>query len=556
MTCNKGEVWWKELIVYQIYPRSYNDTTGTGVGDIKGITEKLDYVRSLGANAIWLNPVYDSPCDDMGYDISNYREILKDFGTLEDFKMLLDEAHKRDIRIIMDLVVNHSSDEHQWFVEACKSKDNPYHDYYMFKDAKNGLPNNWDSYFSGPTWDYNEATDEYYLHLFSKKQPDLNWENETVRKEVYDIMKFWLDMGVDGFRMDVINLISKKSGLPDRDLKDEIGKSYSYGPKFHEYIKEMKREVLQHYDCMTVGECPGTSVDAAIKTVGYDRNELQTIFHFEAMQIDLGPNGENFYPGKVNLKKFKEVNTRWHKALYGKAWNSIYFMNHDQPRTVSRFGDDKKYRKESAKMLATFQLSMCGTPYIYQGEEIGMTNCHFEPEEFRDIQMINYYAEMRKKGHTKEELMPGLLYRGRDNSRTPMQWKCSKNGGFSTADETWIKMNPNYKDINVAESENDKDSILNYFRKMIEVRKKNKALIYGDYEILDPDSENTYIFKRFLNDDEVIVALNFSGKEIKLDVVKKIKEKKVVISNYPDSKYDSMENLILRAYEAKIIRIK
>jgi oligo-1,6-glucosidase len=555
MNSNHGEKWWKELIVYQIYPRSYNDTTDTGVGDINGITEKLDYIKSLGVNAIWLNPVYKSPNDDMGYDISDYRDIMSEFGTLEDFKMLLTEAHKREIRIIMDLVVNHSSDEHQWFVEACKSNDNPYHDYYMFRDANNGIPNNWDSYFSGSTWEYNKPTNEYYLHLFSKKQPDLNWENETVRKEVYDIMKFWLDMGIDGFRMDVINLISKKVGLPDRDLSEEIGKSYSYGPRFHEFMKDMSKEVLSKYDAMTVGECPGTDVEDAIKTVGYDRDELQTVFHFEAMQVDMGPNGENFYPGKVDLRKFKEVNTHWHKALYGKAWNSIYFMNHDQPRTVSRFGNDTTYRKESAKMLATFQLSMCGTPYIYQGEEIGMTNCHFEPEEFRDIQMINYYAEMTEKGHSKEELMPGLLYRGRDNSRTPMQWENLKNGGFSTSDSTWIKMNPNYKEINVAECENDSDSILNYFRKMIEVRKNNKVLVYGDYEILDADSEDTYIFKRFLDNEEVIVALNFSDKEIVFDAVKDVKQKEVIISNYSDSRFSNDNSLVLRAFESKIIRI-
>ena len=550
------EKWWKEQVVYQIYPRSFNDTTGNGIGDLNGVIEKLDYVKSLGIDAIWLNPIYDSPCDDMGYDISDYRNILKEFGTISDFKKLLNEAHKRDIKIIMDLVVNHSSDEHSWFMEACKSKDSKYHDYYIFKDGKKGLPNNWDSYFGGSAWEYNAATDDYYLHLFSKKQPDLNWKNPELREEVKDIMKFWFDMGIDGFRMDVINFISKRHGFPDRDKNEELGRSYSFGPKFHDYMKEINKDVLLKYNCMTVGECPGTSVEQAIETVGYDRGELQTIFHFEAMNVDTGPNGEYYYPGTIDFKEFKDVFSRWHKGLYGKAWNSVYLMNHDQPRTVSRFGNDKKYRKESAKMLATFQLSMCGTPYIYQGEEIGMTNCHFEPEEFRDIQMINYFAEMTEKGHTKEELMPGLLYRGRDNSRTPMQWDKSKNGGFSNADETWIKMNPNYKNINVAESETDEDSILSYFREMIKVRKHNKVLVYGDYENLDPESLDTYTFRRFLADEEIIVVLNFTDKVIENSLINSFDDKSVLISNYPDIKLTEKGTLILRPYEAKIIRVK
>ncbi|MCF7791083.1 MAG: alpha-glucosidase [Victivallales bacterium] len=555
MIRKEEEKWWKELVVYQVYPRSFKDSSGNGIGDLKGITEKLDYIKSLGVNAVWLNPVYESPCDDMGYDISDYRNILRDLGTMDDFKILLNEAHKRNILIIMDLVVNHTSDEHEWFSEACKSRNNPYHDYYFFKDARNGIPNNWVSFFSGSAWDYNEPTDEYYLHIFSKKQPDLNWENEKVRREVYDIMKFWFEMGIDGFRMDVINLISKKPGLPDRDEDEDLAESYSFGPKFHDYMKEMNREVLSKYKCVTVGECPGTTVEQALDTVGYDRNELHMIFHFDAMPLDSGPNGEHFYPGKVDYQKFKQVFTKWHKALYGKGWNSIYLMNHDQPRAVSRFGNDGKYREETAKMLATFQLSMCGTPYIYQGEEIGMTNCHFEPEEFRDIQMINYYAEMTAKGYSKEELLPGLLYKGRDNSRTPMQWDRTKNGGFSNADNTWIKVNPNYEKINVDESENDPDSILNYFRKMIKARKNNKTLVYGDYDIIEPDNEKIYAYKRFTDNDELIVILNLTDGEVTFNSGYNLKSKAEIIGNYSGTKFNKKNEIQLRPYEAKIIRL-
>ena len=547
--------WWKEAVVYQIYPRSYKDTTGSGIGDINGITLKLDYIKSLGIDVIWLNPVYESPCADMGYDISDYRNTLKDFGTLADMESLIDEAHKRDIKIVMDLVINHTSNEHKWFMEARKSVDNKYHDYYIFRKGKNGNPpNNWESIFGGSAWEYNQLTDEYYLNLFTPEQPDLNWENPDVREEVKDIMRFWLDKGIDGFRMDAIAFISKKTGFSDLDKKLTLDENYANGPRLHEFLKELNRDVLSQYDCMTVGECGGTDISKALELVGHDRDELQSIIHWEAMLTDVGPNGEYFYKAKLTLSDFKKVFTKWHKALYGKGWNSIYLMNHDQPRTVSRFGNDKEFWKESAKMLATFQLSMCGTPYIYQGEEIGMTNCHFEPEEFRDVWAINYYNEMIKKGYSKEDLLPGILYKGRDNSRTPIQWDNSKNGGFSASNETWIKVNPNHSSINVEKQSNDPDSILSYFRKLIRIRKTNDTLIYGDYEIIDPGNEDLYVYKRILEKSKLLIILNFKEYECKFDKVDGLKDKKIIISNYADTKFDQ-NTIVLRPYEAIIFEL-
>ncbi|ACL69702.1 glycoside hydrolase family 13 protein [Halothermothrix orenii] len=560
----KEKSWWKEAVVYQVYPRSFNDTTGNGIGDLRGIIEKLDYIKDLGVDVIWLNPVYESPCDDMGYDISNYRKILPQFGTMEDFDLLLSEMHKRGLKLVMDLVVNHTSDEHRWFVESRKSKDNPYRDYYIWKKPKadGSPPNNWVSYFGGSAWEYDEQTGEYYLHLFSKKQPDLNWENPKVREEVKDIMRFWLDKGVDGFRMDVIGFISKDPDFEDFPTDNpsgkDLGDKYANGPRLHEFLQELHDDVLSHYDCMTVGECPGVSPEDALLIVGKDRRELQTLFQFEGMDIDYGKNGSRFSIGNWDVHGFKKVYTKWHKKLYGKAWNSIYLMNHDQPRAVSRFGDDKKYRKESAKMLATFLLSMWGTPYIYQGEEIGMTNCPFEGvEEFRDIEMINYYNEQISKGKTKEEIMPGLLYRGRDNSRTPIQWNDSRNAVFSDAEETWIKVNPNYTEINVEEAEKDPDSILHYFRRMIKTRKDNDVLIYGDYELVDEGNDDVYAYRRFLDNEEMLVLLNFTDKETSCDVSPyNLEDKELIISNYKGGQKVKGTEVTLRPYEARIYKIK
>ncbi|MCP4179362.1 MAG: alpha-glucosidase [bacterium] len=547
--------WWKEEIVYQVYPRSFMDSNGDGIGDLKGIISKLDYIESLGITAVWLNPIYDSPNDDMGYDIRDYRKIMTEFGNMEDFDILLSGLHDRNIKLLMDLVVNHTSDEHMWFQEAVKSKDNPYHDYYIFKDAKDGLPNNWDSYFSGPAWKLNKTTGEYYLHLFTQKQPDLNWKNPKVRNEVYDLMKFWFDKGIDGFRMDVINVISKKEGLPDRDLTKEIGTCYKNGPKLHDYLREMNREVLTKYNCLTVGECSGARIEDALETVGYNRNELQTLFHFEAMLTDAAPDGNPFLKTEIDLLKLKEVFTRWHHDLYNKAWNSIYLMNHDQPRSVSRFGNDTEYRKESAKMLGTFQLSMCGTPYIYQGEEIGMTNCHFEPEEFRDVQAVNYRNAKLELGIKEENFMPDLLYKTRDNSRTPIQWNSGKNGGFSKADKTWIKLNPNYKDINISESEQDKDSILHYFRKMIKLRKNNPVLTYGDYELLDRDNKKIYAYKRFTENKSVLIILNFSKDNVTFTIPENINVAEPIIYNYPKKPNLNNNTVKIKPYEAVIYRL-
>ncbi|WP_108651528.1 alpha-glucosidase [Dongshaea marina] len=546
--------WWKEAIVYQIYPRSFNDANADGIGDLRGIIDKIDYIASLGINTIWLNPVYESPFDDMGYDIADYKNIASCFGSMADFDELLEKAHQRDIRILMDLVVNHCSDEHHWFTEAKQSKQSPYHDYFVWRDAGESRehPNNWISFFSGPAWEYNPQTDEYYLHYFSKKQPDLNWENPNVREEVQGIMEFWLAKGVDGFRMDVIGLISKPPGLPDipEDTHD-IGAFYNNGPRLHEFLQDIHAKVLSRYDCMTVGECPGATAEDALLLCGEDRRELQTLFHFEAMDVDKR-SAEHYEVGKVSVPKLREVMQKWHDTLYGKSWNSAYLMNHDQPRSVSRFGDDDRYRIESAKMLATFQLTQWGTPYIYQGEEIGMTNCHFEPQEFRDIQMINYYREQRELGKSKEELLPGLLYKGRDNSRTPMQWDSSKNAGFSSSDNTWIKINPNYPAINVDAAERDPESILHYYRSAIALRKAHPILTYGRQELIELGDDALYGYLRKDEQEELWVILSFDAGEKPIRL-KGLNQCQPLLGNYPAPSLKE-EQLTLRPYEALVLK--
>jgi oligo-1,6-glucosidase len=442
----RRKAWWKEAVVYQIYPRSFMDSNGDGIGDLQGILSKLDYLKELGIDVIWLSPVYQSPNDDNGYDISDYRAIQKEFGTMEDFDRLLQEAHARGIKIMLDLVVNHTSDEHPWFVESRSSKDNDKRDFYFWRPGKDGKePNNWLSCFSGSAWEYDATTDEYYLHIFSKKQPDLNWDNPRVRKEVYDMMKWWLDKGIDGFRMDVINFISKVDGLPsvEGDGYQWGGAYFMNGPRIHEYLQEMNREVLSHYDLITVGETPGVTPEQAILYTAEDRKELQMVFQFEHMELDSGPNVKwDLKPWR--LHDLKVTMSKWQTALDGKGWNSLYLNNHDQPRMVSRFGDDGKYRVESAKMLATFLHMMQGTPYIYQGEEIGMTNVRFSSiDEYRDIETLNMYREYRERGVPVESIMESIYAKGRDNARTPMQWNDSENAGFTTG-KPWIAVNPNY----------------------------------------------------------------------------------------------------------------
>lgn len=512
------KTWWKESVVYQIYPRSYKDSNGDGIGDLNGITEKMDYLKELGIDVIWLSPVYESPNDDNGYDISNYQGIMKEFGTMEDFDRMLAAAHARGIRIVMDLVVNHTSDEHPWFVESRKSKDNPYRDYYIWKDGKNGrTPNNWSSCFSGSAWKYDEATDMYYLHIFSQKQPDLNWENEKVRQEVFSMMDWWCQKGIDGFRMDVISMISKDQAFPDGVLKENGYGDYSpyvcNGPRVHEYLQEMNQKVLSKYDLLTVGECAGVTVEEAKKYANLDGKELNMVFQFEHMNLD---GGETFKwnDQKINLVELKQTLSKWQNELYQKAWNSLYWCNHDQPRILSRLGNDSDAcRETSAKMLATCLHMMQGTPYIYQGEELGMTNVPFPTlEDFRDIESINAYHEYTDNGMIQpEDMMRYLRYKSRDNARTPMQWDDSANAGFSTG-TPWIMVNPNYTKINAREQMAREDSVFHYYQKLIRLRKNYEIIVYGSYTLLLPDDPDLYVYTREYESEKLLVICNFTDK--------------------------------------------
>ncbi|GLC30823.1 glycoside hydrolase family 13 protein [Clostridium omnivorum] len=552
--------WWKEGVVYQIYPRSFKDSNGDGIGDIRGIIEKLDYIKKLGANIIWLCPIYKSPNDDNGYDISNYRSIMDEFGTLDDFNELLVEMHKRDIKLVMDLVVNHTSDEHKWFVESRKSKDNPYRDYYIWRKGKDGNPpNNWGSFFSGSAWQYDENTDEYYLHLFSKKQPDLNWENEKLKSEVYNMMKFWFDKGIDGFRMDVINLISKVQGLPDghkgdNDLYGNGFPLFANGPRVHEYLQEMNKKVLSKYDIMTVGETPGVNPETARLYVNEDRKELNMLFQFELMDIDSGSEKWDLKPWK--LTTFKNIMYKWYEALKEQGWNSLFLNNHDQPRMVSRFGNDKKYRLESAKMLATLLHTWQGTPYIYQGEEIGMTNVEFDITEYKDIEIINMFNEKIAQGMKKEDLMKSIYAKGRDNARTPVQWDESENAGFTTG-EPWIKVNPNYKEINIKSALEDKNSIFHYYQNLIKLRKEYDVIVYGDINLLYKNDENIFAYTRNLNDESILVILNFFEKEVEFKLPKEIEFKhyELLLSNYKVQDC-GINNISLKPYEARVYKLQ
>jgi oligo-1,6-glucosidase len=555
--------WWKESVIYQIYPRSFMDSNGDGIGDIPGIISKLDYLKELGIDVIWLSPVYKSPNDDNGYDISDYRDIMDDFGTMADWELLLKKMHDRGLKLIMDLVVNHSSDEHNWFVESRKSKDNPYRDYYIWRPGKDGKePNNWESVFSGSAWQYDEATDEYYLHLFSKKQPDLNWENPKLRQEVYDMMKFWLDKGIDGFRMDVINFISKVDGLPDAPNPE--GKQYASGskffmngPKIHDFLQEMHNEVMAHYEAMTVGEMPGANVELAKLYTNEERNEVNMIFQFEHVDLDSGPGGKwDLKP--LKLTDLKRSFTKWQKGLEEEGWNSLYLNNHDQPRMVSRFGNDKEYRVESAKMLGTFLHMLKGTPYIYQGEEIGMTNVRFNSiQEYQDIETLNMYNEkVVQNGEDPAKVMESIYVKGRDNARTPFQWDESEHGGFTTG-TPWLQVNPNYKEINAKLAVEDEHSIYHYYRQLIQLRKEYPIIVHGSYDLLVPDDEKIYVYTRAHESQTLLVALNFSSEQQSFNVPEEFqgKQGKVLISNY-NGNVEIKPTLALRPYEAIVYLIE
>lgn len=551
--------WWKESVVYQIYPRSFCDSNGDGIGDLNGITSKLDYLKELGIDVIWLSPVYQSPNDDNGYDISDYQAIMDEFGTMEDFDRMLAAAHERGIKILMDLVVNHTSDEHKWFVESRKSTDNPYRDYYIWRPGKEdgSLPNNWGSCFSGPAWEYDEATDMYFLHLFSKKQPDLNWDNPIVRKEVFDMMNWWLKKGVDGFRMDVISLISKTPGLPDGKAGLNGYASFDMvanGPHVHEYLQEMREKALNNADTMTVGECAGVTLEEAQKYARSDEKELNMVFQFEHMNVDDDQTFGKWTTRKMDLRDMKEVMTRWQKGLQDVAWNSLYWENHDQPRSVSRFGNDSDtYREISAKMLATCLHMMQGTPYVYQGEELGMTNCPFNAlENFRDLESINAYHELTEQGKISEDdMLAAISYRGRDNARTPMQWDDSAYAGFSTADP-WIMVNPNYTKINAKEQVSREDSVFKYYQKLIRLRHESDLIVYGTYDLLLADDTDIYAYERTLGEEKLIVFCNFSENTREVKLPEEFVNGEVLIANYNDASVNA--TLTLKPYEAIVIK--
>lgn len=551
--------WWKESVVYQIYPRSFCDSNGDGIGDLNGITGKLDYLKELGIDVIWLSPVYKSPNDDNGYDISDYQAIMDEFGTMEDFDRMLATAHEKGIKIMMDLVVNHTSDEHKWFIESRKSTDNPYRDYYIWRPAKEdgSLPNNWGSCFSGPAWEYDKTTDMYFLHLFSKKQPDLNWDNPAVRQEVFDMMNWWLKKGVDGFRMDVISLISKEPGLPDKEPGINGYATFNVsanGPHVHEYLQEMRQKALNNADTITVGECSGVTLEEAKKYARSDEKELNMVFQFEHMDVDSDEKAGKWTTRKMDLRNLKKILTRWQKGLQDIAWNSLYWENHDQPRSVSRFGNDSdEYREISAKMLATCIHMMQGTPYVYQGEELGMTNCPFNTlDNFRDLESINAFHELTEQGKmTEEDMMAAISYKGRDNARTPMQWDNSAYAGFSTA-KPWIMVNPNYTKINARDQVNREDSVFKYYQKLIKLRHESELIVYGTYDLILDDDKDIYAYIRTLGDEKLIVYCNFSENTREVELPEEFTNGKVLISNYSDVKVNP--KITLRPYEAIVIQ--
>lgn len=545
-TMNKK--WWKESIIYQIYPRSFKDSNGDGIGDLKGIIEKLDYVKSLGVTAVWLNPIYSSPNDDNGYDVSDYREIMTDFGTMADFELMLEEMHKRGIKLIMDVVVNHSSDEHEWFKQARSSRDNKYRDYYHWWPAEKGKPNYRYSLFDekGDAWKYDSLTDSYYLHYFSVKQPDLNWENPKLRQEVYDIMKFWADKGVDGFRLDAFQYAAKDITFPEfpSDLSTNFVQYYAMQGDLHKYLQEMNAEVFSQYNVMSVAEGAGRNFEDAHQLVDEDRNELNMAYAFEGVDIAR--------PEGYSLAKFKEVFSRWDEEFAEKGWLSIFLANHDQARLVSRFGNDSpEHRAASAKMLNTFILSMRGTPYCYYGDELGMTNIGFETiEEYKDISAINGYKKVINQGGDVAKYMEDLKFASRDNARTPMQWDSSRNANFTTG-TPWLPVNENYTTINVATEEKDPSSVLNHFKKMTQLRKDNAVLVYGKYTLLAPDHEDVYAYSRELGDDRVLVLLNFTDHDSTIELAEIESIGETLINNL--NEIDRANNHIrLKPYQAVI----
>ncbi|WP_163877724.1 glycoside hydrolase family 13 protein [Paenibacillus favisporus] len=559
-----NETWWKEAAVYEIYPVSFMDTNGDGKGDLRGIISKLDYLKDLGIDVIWICPIYESPGKDNGYDISDYYAINPEFGTMEDFDDLLQEAHARGMKIMMDLVLNHTSDQHPWFKESRSSTDNPKRSFYIWRKRVNGLyPNNWESYFSGSVWEMDPETNEYYMHLYSKHQPDLNWRNEDMVHELYQMIRWWLEKGVDGFRFDAIAHIVKAKGLPDADNPQHLPVVRAYQlfsnlEKVHFMLKKLNEEVLMDYDIMTVGETSGLGPEQALEYVGDQRHELNMVFQFEHMTLDSASNGTGKWESRAwTLLELKKVMSRWQTTLHNQGWNANYLGNHDQPRAVSRFGNDKQYRVQSAKMLATFMLTLEGTPYIYQGEEIGMTNAAFDQiGDYRDVETLNYYEQSHLQGKPIGQTMQAIQAKSRDNARTPMQWDDGPQAGFTTG-EPWIKVNPNYTDVNVASAMKDPDSIYHYYKRMLSLRKTHKALIYGEYKLLLPLDPDLYVYTRTLDQDTILVILNFFDDTPVMEWPKTLRgmSRDLLISNYdlpPDAEGDRIE---LRPYEARVYRL-
>jgi trehalose-6-phosphate hydrolase len=550
--------WWKKDVVYQIYPKSFNDTTGSGTGDIQGIIEKLDYLKELGVDVLWLTPIYKSPQRDNGYDISDYYTIQEEYGTMEDFDMLLAEAHKRGIKIIMDIVINHTSTEHGWFKQARSSKDNPYRDFYIWKDGKNNEPpTNWESKFGGSAWAYDEATEQYYLHLFDVSQADLNWENEMVRKALYEMMHFWLKKGVDGFRLDVINLISKDQHFWQDDSDGR--KFYTDGPRVHEFLHEMNKQVFSEYDIMTVGEMSSTSIDHCIRYTNPDQQELNMTFNFHHLKVDY-PNGDKWTKADFDFQSLKKILSDWQLEMnQGDGWNALFWCNHDQPRVVSRFGDDALFHQESAKMLATALHMLQGTPYIYQGEEFGMTNPKFKSiEEYRDVESINFFNNKKNKGLPEREIIEILQQKSRDNSRTPVQWNSNEHAGFTTG-TPWIKTSANYSEINAEASLMNTNSIFYHYQKLIKLRKDYDVIIDGDYQLISDGDEAIFSYLRTNGSEKLLVINNFYSKEMRIVLPSQLNlddyDSKMLISNYEDSVPFSSE-MLLRPYESIVYHLK
>ena len=552
------KIWWKEAVAYQIYPRSFMDYNNDGIGDLKGIISKLDYIKDLGIDVIWICPMYKSPNDDNGYDISDYQDIMSDFGNMDDFNDLLNEVHKRGMKLIIDLVINHTSDEHQWFIESKSSKDNPKRDWYIWRKGKGDLePNNWESIFKGSVWEYDENTEEYFLHLFSKKQPDLNWENEDVRKELYKMINWWLDKGIDGFRVDAISHVKKENGLKDMPNPNNERYVSSFAKHMnvegiHEFLDELNKNTFSKYDIMTVAEANGVSAEHAEEWVGDEKGKFNMVFQFE--HLDLWNNEDN---QAFNVKECKDILTRWQYGLHNKGWNALFIENHDIPRVTSTWGDDKNYWKESSMALGLMYFMQQGTPFIYQGQEIGMTNVKYENiDDYNDIKSVGIYNDMIAKGIDKEKALRHLWAVSRDNARTPMQWDASSNSGFSKSNP-WIKINPNYRDINVENQLNDKDSILNFYKKMIKIRKENEALIYGEYKLILEDDENIYSYIREFENKKFIIITNLTDKKVEFNYDKEVlKYENLLISNYNIKAHEDINKILLNPYEARLYKLK